>query len=605
MKNIAKKYCKHVALAVGLGWCCVGCVNMDLAPLNSASESNVWSSETLAEQTVTGVYNVLYEGAKDGWVGWFDVWSSMMDLDRNWIGGLDFLFATNSSTSDRGSERWWKNYYGGILRANDVISNLPSVPGMDEAKASRLVSECRFLRSWWYYRLNILYGGVPYYTEAIKNTDEAKLARSTQDQIWDYLIQDLTKCIEDSNLPDKYSSSDANYGHITKGAAYALRGKVYMWKKEWQKAADDFEAVKNCGYSLYTADGANSYKQLFKEENERCDEMIFSLQCSSANNGACANNKNGNYGTRSMPDDGTGTGIGWTNYIINPNFVDSYENADGSKFNWDDYIPGYNEMTAEERSVYFLRDDATEEEKAVYADWGADMSKYITPGNEARIKAAYDHRDPRLAMSVITPYSTYLGGRAGVPTEYTMRAPYRDVMAPTYDLQTDVASMVYYVNRKFVGEGLEIMTFYSPIDLPLIRYAEVLLNWAEALNELGDVSGAVEKVNEVRRRAGAQPLNSNAPTTVTGQEDMRQRIMNECHWELVGEDVVFFDEIRWRTWKDLKFSKDSQGRTNGMRQVWGTPTYQYTWGGDNYWVLPIPAREIEMNPNMVQNEGYQ
>lgn len=605
MKNIAKKYYKHVALAIGFGWCCAGCVNMDLAPLNSASESNVWSSETLAEQTVTGVYNVLYEGAKDGWVGWFDVWSSMMDLDRNWISGLDFLFATNSSTSDRGSERWWKNYYGGILRANDVIANLPSVPGMDKAKASRLVSECRFLRSWWYYRLNILYGGVPYYADAIKNTNEAKLARSTQDQIWDYLIEDLTKCIDDPNLPDKYSSSDSNYGHITKGAAYALRGKVYMWKKEWQKAADDFAAVKNCGYSLYTADGADSYKQLFKEANERCDEMIFSLQCSSANNGACANNKNGNYGTRSMPDDGTGTGIGWTNYIINPNFVDSYENADGSKFNWDDYIPGYNEMTAEERSVYFLRDDATEEEKAVYAEWGADMSKYITPGNEARIKAAYDHRDPRLAMSVITPYSTYLGGRAGVPTEYTMRAPYRNVMAPTYDLQTDVASMVYYVNRKFVGEGMEIMTFYSPIDLPLIRYAEVLLNWAEALNELGDVSGAVEKVNEVRRRAGAQPLNSNAPTTVTGQDDMRQRIMNECHWELVGEDVVFFDEIRWRTWKDLKFSEDSQGRTNGMRQVWGTPTYQYKWGGDNYWVLPIPAREIQMNPNMTQNEGYQ
>ena len=50
MKNIAKKYYKHVALAVGLGWCCAGCVNMDLAPLNSASESNVWSSETLANR---------------------------------------------------------------------------------------------------------------------------------------------------------------------------------------------------------------------------------------------------------------------------------------------------------------------------------------------------------------------------------------------------------------------------------------------------------------------------------------------------------------------------------------------------------------------------
>ena len=603
MRIMTKEYCKRLAWILGFG-CCVGCVDMDLTPSNSASESDVWTNPTLAEQTVTGVYNVLYEGYNDGWVGWFDVWSSMMDLDRNWIGGLDFLFGTNSSNSDRGSERWWKTYYGGILRANDVIANLPAVPGMDEAKASRLVSECRFLRSWWYYRLNVLYGGVPYYTEPVKETDKAQLARSTQDEIWDYLIEDLTSCINDSNLPDKYGAEDADYGHVTKGAAYALRGKVYLWKKEWKKAADDFEAVKKCGYSLYTASGAESYKQLFKEENERCDEMIFSLQCSSENDGECASVKNGSYGTRSMPDDGTGTGIGWTNYIVNPCFVDTYENADGSKFDWNDYIPGYNEMSPEARSVYFLRDDATEDEKELYRGRGADMSKYVTPGNEARVKAAYANRDPRLAMSVITPYSTYLGGRSGTPAEYTMRVPYREVMAPVYDLQTDVASMAYYVNRKFVGEGMEAMTFYSSLDLPFIRYAEVLLNWAEALNELGDTPEAINKVNEVRNRAGAQPLDSNAATAVSGKDDMRQRIMNECHWELLGEDVVFFDEIRWKTWKDLKFYKPDGG-ANGMCQVWGANTYSYTWGGDNYWVPPIPAREMEMNPNMVQNEGYQ
>lgn len=605
MKLTTKKYYKQWAVALGLGCCATGCVNMDLAPLNQASEGTVWENASLAEQSVTGVYNVLYEGARDGWIGWFDIWGSMMDLDRNWIGGLDFLFATNSSSSDRGSERWWKNYYGGILRANDVIANLPNVPGMDEAKASRLVSECRFLRSWWYYRLNILYGGVPYYTEPIKNTDDAKKARSTQDEIWDYLIDDLTLAINDANLPDKYDANSSDYGHVTKGACYALRGKVYMWKKEWQKAAADFEEVKKCGYSLYTGAGADSYKQLFKEANERCDEMIFSLQCSSANNWECSENKGGNYGNRSMPDDGTGTGIGWTNYIINPYFVDTYENADGSKFDWDDYIPGYNEMTPEQRSVYFLRDDATESELQLFANNGADMSKYITPGNEARIKAAYDHRDPRLAMSIVTPYSTYVGGREGVARNYTMRTPYRNVFGPEYDLQTDVAQMTYYINRKFVGEGMEQLNFSSAIDLPLIRYAEVLLNWAEALNELDDMPGAVELVNEVRNRAGAQPLNSNGPTTVKGPDDMHQRIMNEMHWELVGEDVVFFEELRWRTWKDLKFFKPDGVTPNGMCQIWGTNTYSYTWGGDDYWVLPIPAREMEMNPNMTQNGTYQ
>ncbi|MGG6547044.1 UNVERIFIED_CONTAM: RagB/SusD family nutrient uptake outer membrane protein, partial [Prevotella sp. 15_C9] len=97
----------------------------------------------------------------------------------------------------------------------------------------------------------------------------------------------------------------------------------------------------------------------------------------------------------------------------------------------------------------------------------------------------------------------------------------------------------YYLNRKFVGEGLELPNIYSELDLPFIRYADVLLNWAEALNELNDLPGAISKVNEVRERAGAQLLGTNEFTQVTGKTDMHQRIMNERHWELIGEDVIY------------------------------------------------------------------
>ena len=64
-------------------------------------------------------------------------------------------------------------------------------------------SECMFLRCWWYYRLNILYNGVPYYKNPIKDIDEAKLARSTQDEVWGYIVDDLTSCINNPDLPDK------------------------------------------------------------------------------------------------------------------------------------------------------------------------------------------------------------------------------------------------------------------------------------------------------------------------------------------------------------------------------------------------------------------
>ena len=593
---------KAVFFIVCGGMNITSCVDMDLSPNGSPSDSNVWSTASLAEQTVAGVYNQLYVEYSDVANGWFDIWSSSMDYGIGIAPTFNFLFGTNSSSSEKGSLVQWQRNYKGIIKANDVIANITKVEGLDEDKKSRYVSECIFLRSWWYYRLNILYGGVPYYRDPIKDIDEAVLARSTQDEVWQYIVEDLTQCINNPDLPNKYSAGDSDYGHITKGAAYALRGKVYLWMKEWQKAAADFQAVKDCGYSLYEGAGDQSYKQLFKLANEQCDEMIFSLQC--VDKEEYSHRKNRGFGNRCLPPDASGNGLGWNNYIINPQMAELYENSDGSKFNWDDYIPGYNEMGINARMVYFLRNNITETERANAVAAGADMSKYDPTGNEERIKKAYAHRDPRMAMSIITPYASFIGGVEGTPKEYVMRYPFRSYT--TYgDLKTDTSLKFYYLNRKFVGEGLEFQNIYSELDLPLIRYADVLLNWAEALNELGDLQGAIDKVNEVRSRAGAQLLETNEYTHVTGKEDMHQRIMNERHIELLGEDVIFFDELRWKTWKDLKFFVNKEGKVNGMTQIWGTTTNNYVWGGDQYWLLPIPAREMQMNPNMSQNSGWE
>lgn len=78
--------------------------------------------------------------------------------------------------------------------------------------------------------------------------------------------------------------------------------------------------------------------------------------------------------------------------------------------------------------------------------------------------------------------------------------------------------------------------------------------------------------------------------------------------ELLGEDLIYFDELRWKTWKDKKFATyDDNGKqvVNGLRQVWGQATYHYAWGGDHYWLYPIPYNETQMNPNMEQNPGWK
>ena len=106
-------------------------------------------------------------------------------------------------------------------------------------------------------------------------------------------------------------------------------------------------------------------------------------------------------------------------------------------------------------------------------------------------------------------------------------------------------------------------------------------------------------VNRVRSRAGVQALGTNQYTQVTNKEQMRERIRNEKKWELACEEQLYYEELRWETWKESKFASN-----NGLQQVWGDPVYTYQWGGEEYWTWPVPSTEREMNTNLTQNEGW-
>ena len=322
--------------------------------------------------------------------------------------------------------------------------------------------------------------------------------------------------------------------------------------------------------------------------------MIFSLQC--IGESGYGNDFSFRYGTRSS------FGSCWNTYLVSTDFVETYECADGKPFDWDDFIPGYDAMDVSERSVYFLRDGMTEAEKSKMTEDGADLSKYLDNGNEARIKMAYENRDPRLMVTVITPYAEYYGANGATSYTYTLRWPYRGYdTADPFDLKTDTNNRYYYLFRKFVAEGAaEIPNrSYSPIDIPIIRYADVALSLAECLNEQGKTDEAVEWVNKVRARAGIALLNSNAYTQVSGQDDMRTRIQNERRWEFAGEGVNFFDEMRWKTWHQTKFKANA-----GLKQIWGTMQASYSWGGNHLYNWAIPRSEIQMNDNLKQNDGW-
>ncbi|HLS38765.1 MAG TPA: RagB/SusD family nutrient uptake outer membrane protein [Sphingobacterium bovisgrunnientis] len=187
---------------------------------------------------------------------------------------------------------------------------------------------------------------------------------------------------------------------------------------------------------------------------------------------------------------------------------------------------------------------------------------------------------------------------------FTSRWPHIEQFNNVFDLRTDIESQFYYLPRKFVYQGGKppIPNRTSgDIDMPIIRYADILLLWAEALNEKGSTELAISKVNEVRARAGVGLLNSSDGTKVAGQDDLRTRIQNERRKELFAEGVIYFDELRWKTLKSQVFSG-----TPGNKQPWGSIVDPYTYGvdGDKLLVWPIPQVERERNTSLTQNPGW-
>lgn len=570
----------------------IGCKKdlLETAPYSQIASETMWTSDNLTDQGVTGVYAVLRYGWTSGGASGLELYQMDALGFTGQTSGAESLLSGTITAANGYFSSHWQNLYEGIQRANDAIKNIPLKSPSSAEKKARYIAECKFLRAYFYLRLNQLYKGVPIYLEPFTAADATK-ARSTEAEVWAQVVSDLNAAIAEPNLPDRYVSGNAQYGHITKGAAYALRGKAYLYTQKWDLAAADFSKVKDAGYTLFA-----NYSNLFKTANEQSSEMIFSIQ----NIGITG------FGSDTQFYCGTRSSFGscWNTYHVSPNLVDLYENADGSKFDWEVAIPGYSALTVAEREVYFLRNNLTAAEITAATTRGAKMSLYLPTGNEARLLKAYTNRDPRLAANVITPYSTYLGVFSGANAVVTSRWPYRAEAATNGDLRTDTQSLFYYLYRKYVYEGTAETPArdYGPTDLVLIRYADVLLMWAEALNEQGLTAEAIAKVNEVRTRAGVALLqNTNAalPTFVSSQTDLRERIRNERRVEFPNEGINFFDEMRWKSWKDKVFYAG-----NGVKQAWGKVVYAYSFKGDYLYNWAIPAVEIERNPNLTQNAGW-
>ena len=560
-----------------------GCYDLETYPGDKVNEGTFYKTGDHAHQGLMGIYGMLRLNEAYGYQFCFD---HLGDIAYGY--NYYMMFLATYTDRDGTIQAHWQTFYDGIHRVNTFIRSVKGMHGIiTDEQIEEYVAEAKFLRAMFYFSLTDLFGGVPYYDESTNVNEEfmnLKQPRSSLEEVRAHILEDLDEAIK--YLPVEHAASE--YGRATKGAAYALRGKVHLYDREWQAAINDFEEIvynksNNYGYAL-----DNDYARVFKLYNgAKSPETVFSIQ-----------NKSGvgtEYGMQIQALMGCRGAYGscWNNTVPSTQLVDMYEFKDGRPFNWDEIFPGYNAMTPEQRKELL----------SVEMD-GAGAIVGLREADTAKILSAYTCRDPRLMATVIVPYSHYMGN-IGRTTNVDL------IFALDHNLSGNAnggtiqnnAGWVSYLYRKFVTEGDQggaiSNRLHTPFAFPLIRFADVLLMLSEAYNEAGQLDKAVIEFNKVRTRVGMPGLNSGPEwMVVSNKEQMAERIRKERAVEFAGEGLRFSDLRRW----GYEIAHKTLNNVDAVN-IYGEPIYTHLFTErDMLW--PIPGVERERNDALTQNPGW-
>lgn len=560
-----------------------GCYDLETYPGDKVNEGTFYKTGDHAHQGLMGIYGMLRLNEAYGYQFCFD---HLGDIAYGY--NYYMMFLATYTDRDGTIQAHWQTFYDGIHRVNTFIRSVKGMRGIiTDEQINEYVAEAKFLRAMFYFSLTDLFGGVPYYDESTNVNEEfmnLKQPRSSLEEVRAHILEDLDEAIK--YLPVEHAASE--YGRATKGAAYALRGKVHLYDKEWQSAINDFEEIvynksNNYGYAL-----DDDYARVFKLYNgAKSPETVFSIQ-----------NKSGvgtEYGMQIQALMGCRGAYGscWNNTVPSTQLVDMYEFKDGRPFNWDEIFPGYNAMTPEQRKELL----------SVEMD-GSGTIVGLREADTAKILSAYTCRDPRLMATVIVPYSHYMGN-IGRTTNVDLIFALDHNLAGNANGGTiqNNAGWVSYLYRKFVTEGDQggaiSNRLHTPFAFPLIRFADVLLMLSEAYNEAGQLDKAVIEFNKVRARVGMPGLNSGpAWMVVSNKEQMAERIRKERAVEFAGEGLRFSDLRRW----GYEIAHKTLNNVDAVN-IYGEPIYTHLFTErDMLW--PIPGVERERNKELTQNPGW-
>jgi starch-binding outer membrane protein, SusD/RagB family len=286
MKKIVAFIAVTVVILLSVSSCKKGW--LDPAPENTlVTKDSTFFDPSNAAKFVNACYSQLtdWQVSVFSWTGVSSITSDDADKgsDPGDLGAdkdqMDNL--TYGPTSLSPAEVWAGNYIG-VGRCNQAIENIPKF-SIDQGLKDRLIGEAKFLRALYYFTLVRCYGGVPkidrvFSADSIEQVTAA-YTRATKDEVYDFIIADLTDAA--AKLPLKSAYSSADLGRATKGSAQGLLAKVQMYRKNWTLALAQADAV--IGSNLYSLEP--NYGVIWRQSSENGRESLFEIQGQDGNEG--------------------------------------------------------------------------------------------------------------------------------------------------------------------------------------------------------------------------------------------------------------------------------------------------------------------------------
>lgn len=497
-----------------------GCVKkpLDVQPVGSYTTANFWRNQDDVLAGITGIYNVLTqeEGVGHNLYAFEDASDDIsVDGDHSDFWEIERFVANPSTYQLRPTWGW---AYEQIARANNAIIYVPKVPVMDEDIRNRSMGEAYFLRAHGYWTLYQIFGEVPLILEQNVLDGNYNIPKSSVDSIAGQIESDLLKAGD--LLPESYG--DADRGRVSKGAAWGLLAKLYLFQNKLDKAQEFGEKViANANYAL-ASDYADNFT-LGKQENN--SEILFAVWNKNNFNNSPINI----YFTPRAWN-------GWGFHHPTQNFVDEFEAND--------------------------------------------------PRKGVTVLSVGDSIPNQTTMIEITDKDAYqmFAGKEGQSTGR---------MLPSNSLTTGYCIRKYTAYNPDGSGNLD-----GDLKQPILRTADVYLVVAEAKIRQTGAGAGDNEINAVRARTGLSPVSG------AGMPEL----MHERRVELGGENIRFFDLLRWDKAGiinvDTIFSKPKTASPlqpyNGAVVI---PARTFT-RPKNYY-MPIPQVVIDESKGVLkQNSNY-